>query len=124
VFSVRVAAHRPPTALLTRWMNRDRDAPQVCEVLAVNTVAPFILNSRLKTLMTASPFADRYALRLPGVPTVRLACLGELGMVLLSWFLSVPCFALEDVCTLFCLTVTFSFRICFSKSWRVWIAKG
>ena len=36
------------------------ETPELVEVLAINTVAPFILNARLKPLLEASVFKDRY----------------------------------------------------------------
>ena len=33
--------------------------PEMCEVLAVNSIAPFVLNSRLKGLLKKSPHPDR-----------------------------------------------------------------
>ena len=33
--------------------------PEMCEVLSVNSIAPFVLNSRLKVLLKKSPHADR-----------------------------------------------------------------
>jgi len=46
----------------TSWLLElsEVQTPEVCEVLAVNTIAPLILNSRLKTLLLKSPFKDRY----------------------------------------------------------------
>jgi NAD(P)-dependent dehydrogenase (short-subunit alcohol dehydrogenase family) len=45
----------------TSWLLKldEVETPEVCEVLAVNTVAPFILNSRLKPLLLKSVHPDR-----------------------------------------------------------------
>jgi hypothetical protein len=45
----------------TSWLLKldEVETPEVCEVLAVNTVAPFILNSRLKPLLLKSVHQDR-----------------------------------------------------------------
>lgn len=36
--------------------------PEVCEVMAVNAIAPFILNGKLKPMLKASPNQDRYVI--------------------------------------------------------------
>ena len=53
---------RADTRTINSWLLRldDVSAPEMLEVQLVNSVAPFLLNSRLKPLLTRSPFARRF----------------------------------------------------------------
>ncbi|MGI4791323.1 MAG: SDR family NAD(P)-dependent oxidoreductase [Janthinobacterium lividum] len=60
---------RADSRTVNSWLLRldDVSAPEMLEVQLVNSVAPFLLNSRLKPLLTRSPFARRFIVNVSAV---------------------------------------------------------
>lgn len=60
---------RADSRAVNSWLLRldEVSAPEMLEVQLVNAVAPFLLNSRLKPLLTRSPFARRFIVNVSAV---------------------------------------------------------
>ena len=60
---------RADSRTVNSWLLRldDVGAPEMLEVQLVNSVAPFLLNSRLKALLMRSPFARRFIVNVSAV---------------------------------------------------------
>ena len=60
---------RADSRLTNSWLLRlnDVSAPEMLEVQLVNSIAPFLLNSRLKALLLSSPFARRFIVNVSAV---------------------------------------------------------
>ena len=60
---------RADSRTVNSWLLRldEVSAPEMLEVQLVNSVAPFLLNSRLKALLTRSPFARRFIVNVSAV---------------------------------------------------------